>query len=361
MTGAYCADFEATKQRFQSWWNCETLDRPLLRVIANGRDGKMVPVPPYQEIKDLYIDSCQVSGYYRNYCESHHFLAEAYPVTKSSIGPGSMALYLGGEPTFSESTVWYQEMVEDCREFDKLQFDPENKWWKFHQDMVRRLVEQSKGDYLVNIPDIIENLDILSALRGSQNLCYDLLDYPDEIERAVKFLDSVYFSYYDPFYEMCKCEDGTSSFTCVNVLGKGKTGKIQCDFSAMISPDSFREFVQPSVRRQCQGLDYSIYHLDGPDAVVHTDALMEIKELKALQWIYGAGQPDGANEYWYDKVYDKVRGAGKALWIGITDGGPKEWRAGAEKIIQRYGTGGIFLNFPEFPDLKTAQEFIASF
>ena len=53
--------------------------------------------------------------------------------------------------------------------------------------------------------------------------------------------------------------------------------KLQSDISVMISPKSFRRFVQPFIREQCQRLDYSMYHLDGVDAIRHLPALLEMK------------------------------------------------------------------------------------
>ena len=49
-------------------------------------------------------------------------------------------------------------------------------------------------------------------------------------------------------------------------------------------------------------LDHSLYHLDGPDAIKHVPALMELEKLDALQWTCGAGQPDGACPRWYPKT-----------------------------------------------------------
>ena len=88
----------------------------------------------------------------------------------------------------------------------------------------------------------------------------------------------------------------------------------------------------PSLRLQCQQLDFSLYHLDGPDAIRHLDALMEIEELNALQWTAGAGQPDGGNERWY-AIYDKVRDAGKSLWVEIHDGDLHDWIQTADRFV----------------------------
>ena len=181
------------------------------------------------------------------------------------------------------------------------------------------------------------------------------MDSPEDVKAGIEIIDELYFRYYEPFYEMLKEEDGTSSFTAFHVIGAGRIAKIQCDFCALISPQIFREMIQPSLRKQCLRLNHSIYHLDGPDAIKHLPALMEIKELQALQWTCGAGKPDGGSEDWYP-IYDMVREAGKSLWIEMHDGTPKDWANRAKNLVKRYGTNGMYFLFEEFPDLKSAEE-----
>jgi len=128
----------------------------------------------------------------------------------------------------------------------------------------------------------------------------------------------------------------------------------------MIGPEDFRRFVQPSLRRQCQNLDHSYYHLDGPDAVRHIPALMEIDELDTLQWTPGAGKPDGASEKWYP-IYDQVFDAKKALFVYLADGGPADWAMGVQKLVKRYGATGLYISLPEFPNLDSARKMAALF
>jgi len=146
-------------------------------------------------------------------------------------------------------------------------------------------------------------------------------------------------------YDLVRSPDGSSSYTAFAVWGPGRTAKVQCDFAALMSPRQFRRFVVPSLRRQCAGLGNSVYHLDGPDAIAHVDALMEIDELDALQWTCGAGQPDGASPRWFP-IYDAARRAGKALWIAVSDGGIDDWISGAAGIVDRYGPDALYLHFP---------------
>jgi 5-methyltetrahydrofolate--homocysteine methyltransferase len=128
-------------------------------------------------------------------------------------------------------------------------------------------------------------------------------------------------------------------------MGRGRVAKVQCDFSAMISPDQYREFVLPSLKKQVARLDHSLYHLDGPDAIRHIPAIMELKELDALQWTCGAGHPDGGCPRWRP-IYDAAMSAGKSLWLQIYDGGVGQWIRSCEELIGRYGKSRLYFVYP---------------
>jgi 5-methyltetrahydrofolate--homocysteine methyltransferase len=364
MNNTYINNWETVKNRFEQWWNCEDgihpLEKPLMRIVAPGKTGKTVPLKELKEAKELYLDIPYIVQKYRNFCETHYFLADAFPSLAIDLGPGSLSLYVGGEADFSWDSVWYNEKFESAEEFKTLHYDEENHWWKKHKDMMQEAAALSKGDFYVGIPDIIENLDILSALRGPQNLCFDMIDEPELVSDGVNIIDDLYFNYYDYCYNQLKDNDNSSAYTVFDIVGKGRVAKIQCDFSALISPDAFREYVVPSLTKQCKKLDRSMYHLDGPDAIRHVPALMEIKELNALQWTCGAGKPDGGSSDWYS-IYDQVRGAGKSLWISLHDGSPAEQAEKAKQLVKRYGHEGLYFLFPTFPDLAQAKKMAALF
>ena len=128
-------------------------------------------------------------------------------------------------------------------------------------------------------------------------------------------------------------------------MGPGKVAKLQCDFSAMLSPQQFRDFIQESLRQQAKKLDYVLYHLDGPEAIRHVDALMEIDEIDALQWTSGDHGPDGTQTKWFDSIYDKVIAAGKSLWIKVYSGTVDDWIEGIDRIVKRYGSKQLLFYF----------------
>lgn len=339
-------DWTEIRQRFEAWWQHETTDSPLLHLVTRRAcgTGTLEPETPFIEPGDAYLNVDQLVLRRRNFYRRHRLMGDAYPQISLDLGPGSLALYLGSEPDFAWDTVWFKECIAAVDDWPRFSDNPDNIWLQKHLAMFRQARALAGTQLILNMPDLIENIDILAAMRGPQNFIYDLMDRPDLILQKVAEIDTVYFQYFDRFYDLVQF-DGGNSYTAFNIWGSGRTAKVQCDVCALLSPEQFRTFVVPSLRRQCRELDHSLYHLDGPDAIKHVPALMEIAELDALQWTCGAGQPDGANDRWLP-IYDQVHAAGKSLWIQLYDGQVSDWLAGAQKLIRRYGPGCLYFNLP---------------
>ena len=116
--------------------------------------------------------------------------------------------------------------------------------------------------------------------------CWRWSIIPTELEQELQAVNAIWFEVFERIYDEIN-EDGEMAFCYFSIWGPGRVAKLQSDISIMISPRNFRRFVQPYIREQCQWLDYSLYHLDGVDAVRHLDALLEIEELNAIQWTPG--------------------------------------------------------------------------
>jgi len=359
LSAMYKSNWEETKQKWRAYWKRENTGRPLMYLV--GQKEMRPDAAARQEelrskdIHDKYMDAKRKVERHRYYCETHEFMAESFPNMTLDFGPGSMAAYLGSNPVFQPNTVWFEECVTDWLSHKDLIFDPENEWYKKHIQLYRDAKKFAGDDFFLALPDIMENVDILASLRGAQDLVFDLMDESEEIARRIAQIDDAYFKYYNAFYDIAK-SDGGSCHTLFQIWGEGKTSKLQCDFSAMLSPDMFREFIQPSLRKQAQKLDSVLYHLDGPDAICHMDALMEIDEIDSLQWTSGDYNPDGTFEEWYP-IYDKAAAAGKALWIKVYTGEYEDWMARIDPLIARYGTAGMYLFFPHMP-IKQANQLL---
>jgi hypothetical protein len=173
-------------------------------------------------------------------------------------------------------------------------------------------VRRAEGKYLVGCPDLVENVDILAALRDPQVLMMDMIERPEWVEAKVAEINQVWFDAYQRIYDIIKLDDGSAAFDAFRLWGPGKTAKLQCDAAAMFSPDMFRRFVSPALSAQCEWLDYSMFHLDGTQAMCHLDALLEIAALDAIEWTPQAGIESGGHPRWFE-MYRRILDAGKSL------------------------------------------------
>lgn len=367
----YKNNWEETKTKWDNYWKRQNKGRPLMCVIARkpeteeaylklkdtdtklyspicqGSDYTMPPELMFRDMEDKYQNAERMVARYRHFCETHEFLAEAFPNINVDFGPGSLAAYVGSEVKFSDDTVWFEKCVEDWEEYPDLKYDPENKWWKKHLQLVDDVRRLAGEDFYVGMPDLMENIDVLASLRGTQDMIFDMVDEPEEVERRIQQVSDIYFEYYDRLYDIVKNEkDNGSAYTVFQSWGSGRTAKLQCDFAAMMSPTNYRDFILEPLRAQAKKLDHVLYHLDGPDCIKHMDAIMEIDEIDALQWTSGDYGPDGTLEDWY-VIYDKARAAGKSLWVKVYSGEFEDWLRNVDRIVERYGSHCLFLMFPE--------------
>ena len=129
---------------------------------------------------------------------------------------------------------------------------------------------------------------------------------------------------------------GSSMYEAFYLWSPGKTAKLQCDGSAMFSPEMFREFVLPGLKEQTEYIDYTMYHLDGTQSIVHLDAILEIEKLNAVEWTPQAGEPGGTDPRWYP-LYRKILESGKSLQVLVDS--PSR----IADLLNAVGTEGIYL------------------
>ena len=365
----YKVNMEAAKEKFRNYWAHKNTGRPLMCVIARRPEveqysdgtpveggyldqicqGKYYNMPEelkWKDMEDKYQNPQRIVDRYRYFCQTHAFLGESFPNLNIDFGPGSLASYLGSEIGFKEDTVWFNKCLDGWDGVPKLTFDPENKWFKKHLQLAKDCQALAGDDFYVDMPDLMENIDVLASLRGAQDILFDLLDEPEMIGERIQEVTDIYYEYYDRFYDVIKDEEGGNAYTVFQIWGPGRTVKLQCDFSAMMSPEDFRKYIQPSLRSQSENVDHVLYHLDGPAAIKHMDALMEIEGIDALQWTSGDAGPDGTLPDW-DVIYDKAIAAGKSIWVKVYSGEFEDWIRNVDRIVNKYGSHSLFLLFPE--------------
>jgi hypothetical protein len=127
---------------------------------------------------------------------------------------------------------------------------------------------------------------------------------------------------------------------CANWMEIPVEGKLHipsCDFSAMISSEHFEEFCLPWLKEEVKPMDHNIFHLDGKGVARHIDPILEIPEIKAIQWVQGEGD-DKPIMQWANLI-QKIQHARKSVLVMLN---PSE----LEEFCTAIAPEGIMLSIP---------------
>jgi len=325
--------WDAVRKTYSQWWAGE-LERPIIPVMMFGRDaGRPMPDAPLlcqPTCNDLTIPAQDLIDRIDYELSTYTYLGDAFPgFNMDCFGPGVIAALLGGRLDNSSGQVWF--FPPDDRPITDIHFeyDPDNVWLKRIKDIYAAGMERWQGQVLMGMTDLGGNLDILSAFRPSERLLLDLYDHPDEVKRLTWEAHEMWHRFYDEFNAVLQPRNpGYSDWS--GIYTDSPSYMLQSDFSYMISPRMFDEFVKPELEATCARLPNSFYHLDGVGQLAHLDSLLTIDDLDGVQWVPGDGKPDCA--HWPD-VYQKIHASGKKIQLlGGFDV--------IDAVIEQIGAGG---------------------
>jgi hypothetical protein len=341
-------DFEKVQARFEAWWHCEIIDRPLVSLTVHYGDIKWPPERKHATLRDRWFDiEGGVLGAEAVAKYVIHF-ADRFPMHFPNLGPEITATCFGCDLEFSDYTSYSKPVCDNIRDVLKLKPNLDNPYWNAIRKATDLSLEMGKGKWITALPDLHTNGDLLASLRDPQNLAMDLLDDPEGVRLACEHVTGFYATMYDDLYHRIAAA-GQPATTWINCLHAGRYYVSNCDFICMISPEMFQSAILPSIARENEFLERNIFHLDGPGALKHLDALLAGGKLDGVQWVYGAGNEPGRK--WID-VFKKVQAAGKCIQLLSDD--INDAKAIAEHIRPEgvwFCPGGAYT-------LEEAQEFL---
>ena len=312
----YKSGFNEAKAHWEAFWNHEIIDRPCLAVTAPKEGHHIPPAPPYMDGWDG--DFAEAVARWEAHATHIYYAGDAIPYIEPSFGPDQFGAFLGAELQRSLSaynaTSWAVPYVKDWNDDLPIHLDAENNWWKKMLQFMSVAGKASEGKFLVGMLDLHSNMDALASIREPQDLCMDLMDFPDLIHRAMKEVRALYPFVYQSLYESGNMK-GRGSIGWCSFYSPGRFAMMQCDFAIMLSPKIFNEFILPALIEEADYLDHSIYHYDGIGALRHLDSVLSIKNLDGIQWVPGAGNPPQSQ---WTELLLRIQNAGKSLHISAS-------------------------------------------
>ena len=308
----YSAQF---KKRIKAFWDRDFIGRPFISATYPNPDGMRA------DNEFTYVNCLKnvMEGNYLEYAKmyervanSNVYEAEAVPSFQCDISSDQFAGFFGSKIIGREGeyTTWSAPCREDL-DFVPTLDESENGYYSKLKEFMKNVSEYAGDNYLVNTLDSHSNLDTLSSLRGPQNFCLDFFDAPELIHKTLDVINGYYGKIYDEIYYSAGMDKkGTSCW--LPAYSEKKYNVVQCDFSCMISPETVREYLIPSLEIELSHLDRAIYHYDGKGALGHLDYILALEKINCIQWVPGDGEKRTIE--WMD-LLKKIQKAGKSLWI----------------------------------------------
>jgi hypothetical protein len=343
-------DYEDSKHRIEAFWKREVIDRPVVRFSLARPMAEWVTLPTsnHATLRDRWLDADYQAHYALANLSNHEFLGDTLPVAFPNLGPEVFAAFYGCPLHFGESTSWTDRILHDWEDADRIRFDPESPYLHKLHEMTDAFLAIGRGKFITGMTDWHPGGDWLAALRDPANLAIDLITNPDDVLNLLVHGETDYLRVYDAFYYKLRAA-GQPITTWLPLISEGRYYVPSNDFSYMISNAMFERFFLPGLARECQFLDRSIYHLDGPGALRHLDSILSIRELDAVQWVFGAGN-EGYGR-WVD-VYRRIQGAGKGVEVICT-------LEEIDRVIETLSPKGLYLSVEGVPTRKAGLDLLA--
>ena len=308
-------DFEKVLSRYEAWWDCDIVDRPLVSIAFQlpDVDRQVLPQKKHATIRDRWMDTEYIVSAAEINLGNIVYFADSLPIAWPNLGPEVFSAFYGCEIEYGESTAWSKPILLDWSEesVNSLRLDMNGFYFRKLMEMTDAFIERGKDRFIVGYSDLHGGGDALAAFRDPQELLIDSIENPDAIKSLCDKITTDFLKVYNIFHEKLSAV-GMPSTNWSQTTCKGKLHVPSNDFSCMISDKAFEDLFIPSIIRECQHMDRCIYHLDGPQALRYLDRLLDIPEIHAIQWVPGAGQDYWAN--WIE-VYQRIQNKNKALQI----------------------------------------------
>lgn len=304
------------RKYWNAFWAGEIIDRPAICLrVAPGPNA-----PPLGPGLILQDDPLIAVRQYGEWAAHVKWLAESVPHHVLNYGPDQFAAWLGarlGYSADSGGTTWSVPFIDDW-DTDGAEIDhPHGEWWDRAVEVYRGAGEIAAGRFVIGVPDTHSNMDALSALRGPQAMCEDLLDVPEKVDRAMLRVRKAFAPVLEAVGKAARM-DKSGYIGWLPFYSETPYAVLQCDFACMVGPEHFRRWILPALEEESSYLDHSVYHYDGPDALVHLKDVLSIEGIRAIQWVPGSGNPPVIE--WMD-LLKTMQKAGKGLYLG---GSPDE-------------------------------------
>ena len=230
----YKPDMEDAAKRWEAYWNGDIIDRPII-LASCTRDGfEKKPFTTYYDRAFGDMDEIFDAALFN--ASATYYGGDLVPTFWGSLGADEIAAYCGGSLEWNlESkmdTNWSHPFIEDWEKALPLKLYRENTFWKRLLELYGKAAKAFQGKILLFPIDFHTNMDLLLSARGAENLCTDLVDCPEYIDRAMEDVREIFRQIWEEIKKAGRMDESGYWFDAYSP--DKSVCVLACDFSCMI-------------------------------------------------------------------------------------------------------------------------------
>lgn len=203
-------DWDRVTQDWTRFWNND-LSRPMVWIQVWDPSRKLVLGRKHFTAQySNHLTTAEIIELETQYLECFDYIGDAFPKFFVNFGAGSSSAYFGAKPKVEPDTIWFDPINLKLKDI-KLVMNRSGEWYQRIHAIVDAAIDRWQGKVQVSNTDIGGNLDILAAIRGTEELLLDCAEQPELVEHLCKQITACWLQIYqeeaDKILKVCR---GTS-------------------------------------------------------------------------------------------------------------------------------------------------------
>jgi hypothetical protein len=337
-------DLDGILQRHRAFWQREIVDRPPVAVTAPI--DRPAPLPQARDDEQLLADPEFNVAASLAAVANTWYGGDALPVACS---PGNL-LYpaWGGSGRFGSQTVWVDPTITDWRQWADYRFDRQNVWVRRYLGVNKAIAQAARGKYFVQTQGFFGAMDAMASMRGYEDFLMELaLEEARPAIRAAQAqaIEGHQYIVRSVWDDAADAQEGAVTMPCI--WAPGRVNYWSADFTCLIGPRDFDEWMAGEFAEIIRSCEYSFYHLDGPDAVRHLPAIARMPGLHGIQ--YTRAPREGIDDV--IRMAREIQNLGKAAYVWVL-------HTNAQRVFDELDPRGMFVQV-NAPSVQAGKDVLA--
>jgi 5-methyltetrahydrofolate--homocysteine methyltransferase len=275
-------------KKYISFWNGYPVERPMVGFSLGGWFSfqSYSAMQRYRGAERLTPDMLSPERHFDDYDRITDPFEEIEDDVIHSVAPIPafpwLEAMLGIPAQVGNESIWAKEGGFDYRETDKLNLSKDNPWREKYLGFVSALQDRYGDRYPVGQPILRGTSDMVAALRGTQQMIFDLYDHPQEFQRLARACTDFFIGLVKDQLAVTKPFQGGYVVEQFTLWAPGGIVRMQEDASALFSPALYVEFLQEEDRRIASAFPYDVIHLHSSSLHL-LDRFVDIEPQKCLE------------------------------------------------------------------------------